>query len=146
MTRSWGKRKGRVGLVRQERVRLEDRQFWEGRKKRIGPLAYRLSVFDTPVGKWECLPIYPDGLPLFYQLVGLQGKPVVMGGWDPSSWDLVRHVFVYDFMKREWRQGRDMPTAQSFFMTGVVDDRWVVVVGGHNDNKNALKTTSSSGW
>ncbi|KAJ8621892.1 hypothetical protein MRB53_030421 [Persea americana] len=68
-----------------------------------------------------------------------------MGGWDPSSWDLVRHVFVYDFMKREWRQGRDMPTAQSFFMTGVVDDRWVVVVGGHNDNKNALKTTSSSG-
>ncbi|RWR77671.1 F-box/kelch-repeat-like protein [Cinnamomum micranthum f. kanehirae] len=114
-------------------------------KKPSGPPAYRLTVFDALVGKWECLPavpIYPDGLPLFCQLVGLQGKLVVMGGWDPSSWDPVRHVFIYDFTRREWRQGRDMPAARSFFAAGAVDDRLVVVAGGHDENKNALKTAS----
>ena len=87
------------------------------------------------------VPKYPDGLPLFCQVASSEGKLVVMGGWDPASYDPVRDVFVYDFTTMTWRQGRAMPEARSFFAAGEISGR-VFVAGGHDESKNAL----SSAW
>lgn len=93
---------------------------------------------------WDPLdpvPDYPLGLPLFCQSASSEGKLVVMGGWDPASYEPVTDVFVYDFRTSEWRRGKDMPSKRSFFAIGAHQGR-VYVAGGHDENKNALKTAS----
>lgn len=112
--------------------------------KPCGLPAYGVSVFDPVTGNWDRIspvPKYPDGLPLFCQLSSSEGKLVVMGGWDPTSYEPVKEVFVYDFTTRCWRKGKDMPEARSFFAAGEIDGR-VYVAGGHDESKNAL----SSAW
>ncbi|GMP87115.1 hypothetical protein CsSME_00039634 [Camellia sinensis var. sinensis] len=113
----------------------------DGRKSAGSP-SYALSVFDPVNGTWdriEPVPKYPDGLPLFCQVASSEGKLVVMGGWDPVSWDPVKDMFVYEFTTRRWTQRKDMPSNRSFFATGAVDGR-VVVAGGHDESKNALNS------
>lgn len=113
----------------------------DGRKP-VGTPAYGIAVFDTVSGAWnrlDSVPKYPDGLPLFCQLSSVEGKLVVMGGWDPVSWDPVKDVFVYDFTKRRWIQGKDMPSKRSFFAAGVIEGR-IFVAGGHDESKNALNS------
>ncbi|KAI9195157.1 hypothetical protein LWI28_012287 [Acer negundo] len=116
----------------------------DGRKPGVGSPSYGLTMFD-PVGRvWDRIdpvPEYPNGLPLFCQLAGCEGKLVVMGGWDPVSYDLVTGVFIFDFAMRQWRRGKDMPAKMSFFAAGSYAGR-VYVAGGHDENKNALRT----GW
>ncbi|XP_052176521.1 F-box/kelch-repeat protein At2g44130-like [Diospyros lotus] len=113
----------------------------DGRKP-LGPLRYGLSLFDPVGATWdriEPIPKYPDGLPLFCQVASSEGKLVVMGGWNPVSWDPVRDVFVYEFTTRRWTQRKDMPSTRSFFAAAAVDGR-VFVAGGHDESKNALNT------
>jgi hypothetical protein len=62
-----------------------------------------------------------------------------MGGWDPASYEPVREVFVYDFTTSRWRTGKEMPSKRSFFAVAADSSR-VYVAGGHDENKNALKT------
>ncbi|KAK1266736.1 F-box/kelch-repeat protein [Acorus gramineus] len=107
--------------------------------------AYGLSVFDPDSYDWDLLPpipTHPDGLPLFCQVAGAEGRLVVLGGWDPVSWEPLRDVWVYDFRLGSWRRGTDMPCARSFFAVGAV--RGVVfVAGGHDASKNAMRTASA---
>ncbi|KAG6787578.1 hypothetical protein POTOM_003619 [Populus tomentosa] len=106
--------------------------------------SFGITVFDSVSQTWQRLdpvPKYPNGLPLFCQLASCEGKLVVMGGWDPVSYEQVSHVFVYDFTTRKWREGKEMPSKRSFFAMGAYSGR-IYVVGGHDENKNALKT----GW
>ncbi|XWS43285.1 hypothetical protein CRYUN_Cryun16bG0089900 [Craigia yunnanensis] len=110
--------------------------------KPVGPPRYGITVFDPVSGIWDRVdpvPKYPDGLPLFCQIISSEGKLVVMGGWDPTSYDPVRDVFVYEFTTQRWRQGKQMPETRSFFAAGELDGR-VIVAGGHDENKNALST------
>ncbi|KAJ4970943.1 hypothetical protein NE237_004042 [Protea cynaroides] len=112
--------------------------------KPTGPPPYGIVLFDPLSRSWErleAIPSYPDGLPLFCRLSSVDGKLVVMGGWDPTSWDPVKDVFVYDFRARQWRKGKDMPSKRSFFAAGAVEGK-VFVAGGHDEGKNAL----SSAW
>ncbi|GLT39449.1 hypothetical protein SLA2020_136380 [Shorea laevis] len=107
-------------------------------------LRYLVTVFDSVSQSWERLdpvPGRPNGLPLFCQLASCEGKLVVMGGWDPVSFERIRDVFVYDFTTQRWRQGKEMPSKRSFFAAGACSGR-VYVAGGHDENKNALRT----GW
>lgn len=116
----------------------------DGGKKPGESPSYRLSVFDRVGAVWDRIdpvPGYPNGLPLFCQLAGCEGKLVVMGGWDPDSYNPVTDVFVYDFGMRRWRKGKDLPAKMSFFGCGSAAGR-VYVAGGHDQNKNALRT----GW
>ncbi|KAK6925793.1 Kelch repeat type 1 [Dillenia turbinata] len=111
-------------------------------EKPVRSPVYGVSVFDQVSGTWErvdSVPKYPDGLPMFCQLASSEGKLVLMGGWNPVSYEPVRDVFVYDFVSRLWRQGKDMPSKRSFFAIGALDGR-VYVAGGHDENKNALKS------
>ncbi|XP_062112285.1 F-box/kelch-repeat protein At2g44130-like [Humulus lupulus] len=110
--------------------------------KQAPPPAYGVSIFDPVSGEWDWVdpvPKYPRGLPLFCQVSSSEGKLVVMGGWDPASYEPVKDVFVYDFTSREWRQGKDMPEARSFFAAGEMDGR-IFVSGGHDESKNAMCT------
>ncbi|KAL8214381.1 hypothetical protein R6Q57_003830 [Mikania cordata] len=103
---------------------------------------YRLSVFDPVAGTWdkiEPVPRYPDGLPLFCQVASSEGKLVVMGGWNPASWEPLRDVFVYEFTTRQWTQRVDMPSIRSFFTARACNGN-VYVAGGHDESKNALKS------
>ncbi|KAF9593321.1 hypothetical protein IFM89_021490 [Coptis chinensis] len=115
----------------------------DGRKQTGSPSpSYGIVVFDPVNDNWVKLnpiPKYPNGLPLFCQVSSVEGKLVVMGGWDPVSWDPVSHVFVYDFMTQRWTQGNDMPSKRSFFAASAFDGR-VYIAGGHDESKNALKS------
>ncbi|KAF7836978.1 F-box/kelch-repeat protein [Senna tora] len=104
--------------------------------------AYAITVFDPISLSWDRIapvPDYPFGLPLFCQPASYEGKLVVMGGWDPVSYEPVTDVFVYDFRRSEWKKGKNMPSKRSFFAIGAHEGR-VYVAGGHDENKNALKT------
>lgn len=106
------------------------------------PTVYGISIFDPISCSWdrlEPIPKYLNGLPLFCQLCSSEGKLIVMGGWDPGSYDPVKDVFIYDFTTQTWSQGKDMPSKRSFFAAGAFDGR-IYVAGGHDENKNALKT------
>lgn len=116
----------------------------ESESKPTGQPRYGISLFDPAAFAWDRVdpvPKYPNGLPMFCQLAGTEGKLVVMGGWDPSTWEPVRDVFVYEFTTRRWTQCPDMPSTRSFFAIGAAEGR-VLVAGGHDESKNAL----SSAW
>ncbi|CAL8998402.1 unnamed protein product [Prunus brigantina] len=113
----------------------------DGPKSNDSP-SYGIAVFDPVSCSWQRVdpvPKYPNGLPLFCQLASCEGKLVAMGGWDPVTYDLVTDVFVYDFTNSQWRKGNDMPSKRSFFAIGSYSGR-VYVAGGHDENKNALKS------
>ncbi|KAK7359249.1 hypothetical protein VNO77_01202 [Canavalia gladiata] len=104
--------------------------------------SYGITVFDPENMTWDrvdMVPDYPFGLPLFCQLASCEGKLVLMGGWDPASYEPLTAVFVYDFRTSEWQRGRDMPEKRSFFAIGSGQGR-IYVAGGHDENKNALST------
>ncbi|OUZ99506.1 F-box domain [Macleaya cordata] len=110
--------------------------------KPAGPPSYGVAMFDSASGTWELIdpvPKYPDGLPLFSQLSSVEGKLIVMGGWDPASWNPITDLFIYDFTTRRWKQGKDMPSKRSFFASAALDGK-IFVAGGHDENKNALKS------
>lgn len=110
--------------------------------KPVSPPSYGITVFDPISGDWDRvdpIPKYPSGLPLFGQIASTEGKLYILGGWDPSSWEPIKDVFVYDFTSRKWSRCADMPTNRSFFAVGAVDGR-IFIAGGHDENKNALKT------
>lgn len=110
--------------------------------KSTAPPAFGLSAFDPASGKWTWIkPIgkYPNGLPLFCRLIGVDGKLVVIGGWDPASYRPVEDVFVYDIAAEKWRQGKEMPATRSFF-SAVECGGEIFVAGGHDEWKNAAST------
>lgn len=110
--------------------------------KPVGQPSYGISLFDPVSGTWDRVaPIskYPNGLPLFCQIASTEGKLIVMGGWDPATWDPIKDVFMYEFTTGKWTQCNDMPCIRSFFAMGAAGGR-VYVAGGHDENKNALNT------
>ncbi|CAI9114083.1 OLC1v1014714C1 [Oldenlandia corymbosa var. corymbosa] len=106
--------------------------------------AYRLAIFEPETGHWTELPPVPgfaDGLPMFCQLVGVGLNLVLMGGLDPVSWEVSNSVFVFSFLTATWKRGADMPGCKrSFFSCASDSDRTVFVAGGHDDEKNALRS------
>ncbi|KAL2464757.1 F-box/kelch-repeat protein [Forsythia ovata] len=110
--------------------------------KPVAQPRYGISVFDPVTLCWdwvEPVPKYPDGLPLFCQVASTEGKLIVMGGWNPASWDPVKDVFVYDFTTRKWVQCADMTSTRSFFAMAAVEGK-VLIAGGHDESKNALNS------
>ncbi|KAK6148891.1 hypothetical protein DH2020_016416 [Rehmannia glutinosa] len=116
----------------------------QGAKKYGATPVYRLTVCEPETGFWGELPPIPgfsDGLPMFCQVVGVGLKLVVMGGWDPVTWEVSSGVFIYDFISATWRRGSDMPGPRRLFFACASDsDRTVFVAGGHDGEKCALKS------
>ncbi|KAI3521633.1 hypothetical protein L1887_11104 [Cichorium endivia] len=107
---------------------------------------YRLVVFQPETGCWSEIPPLPEfsnGLPFFCQIATVGSNLVVMGGYDPESWECLESVFLFDFLSSTWHRGADMPGGpRSFFGCASDGDRTVFVAGGHDLHKNAL----TSAW
>ncbi|KAJ7534225.1 hypothetical protein O6H91_13G084600 [Diphasiastrum complanatum] len=106
------------------------------------PLA--LSSYDLHQRSWTRLCHVPAefsqaGVPLFSQCVCSNGKLILLGGWNPTSYAALRSVYIFDFFSRKWCRGSDMLSTRSFFACSTFDGL-VFVAGGHDDNKHALAT------
>lgn len=111
-------------------------------KSSAGDSVFGVTLLDVATGVWQRLPPVPGlpaGLPTFAQLVAVNRKLVVMGGWWQTTWEPSRFVFVYNFTTQRWSQGMDMPRNRSFFACGELQNR-VIVAGGHDGDKKALKS------
>jgi len=111
-----------------------------------GTPLYGLSVYNATLDTWHRVAI-PERIPLFCECVAIQdaGKMLLIGGWDPETLQPVRDVFVLDFFAgegsgRRFRRGRPMSAARSFFACASVGSTKVYVAGGHDDQKNALRS------
>ncbi|KAL0405047.1 UNVERIFIED_CONTAM: F-box/kelch-repeat protein [Sesamum radiatum] len=104
----------------------------------------QVRVFFIRPGDYELGPASPRSqIPRWFALVlssGEHGREAyTIGGWDPSSWEPVRDVFLYEFTTQRWTQCADMPSIRSFFAVGAVEGK-VLVAGGHDESKNALNS------
>lgn len=121
-----------------------DQRRKSGILKRFVTPVYRVTVLEIGSGKWSELPPIPgfsDGLPLFCQLSAVGSELVVMGGLDPATWEALSSVFVFNIISATWRRGADMPGGRRMLFGCASDgDRTVYVAGGHDEEKNALKS------
>ncbi|XP_062229117.1 F-box/kelch-repeat protein At1g80440-like [Phragmites australis] len=110
--------------------------------------SYRVVLLDPVEGRWVPLPTLPgpkENLPLFCQVAAVDGgqgrkRLVVVGGWDPETWAPMNSVFVYDFLTGAWRRGAPMPGPRRSFFACAAVGRAVYVAGGHDEEKNALRS------
>ncbi|KAK2641637.1 hypothetical protein Ddye_023400 [Dipteronia dyeriana] len=106
------------------------------------PLQYGLTMYNATYQTWQRM-IPNFEIPIFCQCVTLQScgnsKLVLLGGWDPKTLEPVSDVYVLDIIKG-WRKGASMSAARSFFACAVVGGTKVYVAGGHDNQKNALKS------
>ena len=106
--------------------------------------SYGLTLYEPDSGSWSELPPLPGmnrGLPMHCGLVGVGLDLVVIGGYDPETWESSNAVFVYNVVSATWRRGADIPgVRRSFFGCSSDSDRMVLVAGGHDDDKNALRS------
>ncbi|KAI3759666.1 hypothetical protein L6452_07648 [Arctium lappa] len=142
----WNRRKS-AGLTRRIVVMVQstvDPTHKHGLRKYMAAPVYRLTVYEPGTGNWTHLPPIPgfsDGLPLFCQIAPVGYDLVVVGGLNPEKWEASNSVFVYNFVSATWRRGRDMPGCRrSFFGCASDGDRRVFVAGGHDNEKNALRS------
>ncbi|CAI0422620.1 unnamed protein product [Linum tenue] len=120
-------------------------------KYRPGPI-FRLTVFEPATGLWsELLP--PPSLPMFCQVASVGSDLVLLGGLDPETWEPSTLVLVFSFLTGTWRRGTRIPgPTRSFFGCAADPDRRTVfVAGGHDGEKNALRSclaydVSSDEW
>ncbi|GKV10136.1 hypothetical protein SLEP1_g21545 [Rubroshorea leprosula] len=105
---------------------------------------YRLSVLDPCSGNWDELPPVPGlphGLPYFCQIRAVGSELVVMGGLEPGTWEVSRSVHVFNFLSGCWRRGVDIPGVRRLLFGCASDHHRVVyVAGGHDSDKNALRS------
>ncbi|EXC25817.1 F-box/kelch-repeat protein [Morus notabilis] len=132
-------------LVVMAQARAQPGTDFGTRKKDLVAPTYRLSILEPETGDWwELNPAFglSDQLPLFCQLVQVGSDLIVLGGWDPMTWTASNGLFIYNFVSATWRRGADMPgVPRSFFACAASDsDRMVFVAGGHDDQKNALRS------
>lgn len=121
-----------------------DQSRKSGVPKRFATPVYRITVLELGSGEWSELPPipgFPDGLPLFCQLSAVGPELVVIGGLDLTTWEASSSVFVFNIISATWRRGADMPGGRRMLFGCASDgDRTVYVAGGHDEDKNALKS------
>lgn len=122
---------------------IRDHNLMASTKNEQDPPQYGLTIYNITCQTWQRM--IPDfAIPLFCQCVALQssGKLMLLGGWDPKTLEPVSDVYVLDMIKSpsSWRKGASMSVARSFFACAVVGGSKVYVAGGHDNQKNALKS------
>ncbi|GLJ04652.1 hypothetical protein SUGI_0000670 [Cryptomeria japonica] len=107
---------------------------------------YGIAVYDPVQGEWQRVPSIPelgDSVPLFSRCVSVKGKFILIGGWHPSNWQPINSVFIYDVLSGGWTRGADIPTLRCFFGCCVSPDGIIYVAGGHDQDKNALRSVEA---
>ncbi|THU51302.1 hypothetical protein C4D60_Mb06t29590 [Musa balbisiana] len=116
----------------------------EGRKGGAAacrPPVYGLSAYNATLGSWHRV-VTPEQVPLFAQVAAVGREVVLLGGWDRASLEPTAEVRVLDLATGGWRRGAAMKAARSFFACAAVEGR-VYVAGGHDGQKNALRSAES---
>ncbi|OAY52912.1 F-box/kelch-repeat protein At1g80440 [Manihot esculenta] len=130
-------------LVVMAQARVERKEDSKAMKYGVSPI-YRFTVLEPDTGDWCELPPIPwfsDGLLMFCQVVSVGSDIVVLGGLDPATWEVSNSVSIFNFVSATWRRGSSMPgVRRSFFGCASDSDRTVFVVGGHDGDKNALRS------
>ncbi|XP_010277860.1 PREDICTED: F-box/kelch-repeat protein At2g44130-like isoform X1 [Nelumbo nucifera] len=129
---------------------IEDNNKEQEEKRRLRrrhcPPVYGLSVYNLSRNTWRrMMPTRGNcsGIPMFSHCVALpiSGKLVLLGGWDPETLDSVPDVYVCDFVRGGgWRRAAPMSMGRSFFACAAVGPSSVYVAGGHDNQKNALRS------
>ncbi|RID61236.1 hypothetical protein BRARA_E00403 [Brassica rapa] len=111
-----------------------------------GTPRFGLSVYNATMSTWNRVAFPGQQIPLFCECVAVQasGKILLIGGWDPETLQPVKDVYVLELAGegsgRRWRKGASMNEARSFFACATVGSTKVYVAGGHDDQKNALRS------
>ncbi|KAJ4835424.1 hypothetical protein Tsubulata_025733 [Turnera subulata] len=130
-------------IIVMAQARINPDQSSNTLKQSCSPV-YRFTVLEPETGDWSELPPVPEftnGLPMFCQVACVGSDLVVLGGLDPVTWEVSNSVHVFSFLSATWRRGKDMPgVRRSFFGCASDLDRTVYVVGGHDGDKNALRS------
>ncbi|KAM7280902.1 hypothetical protein ACFE04_008036 [Oxalis oulophora] len=110
----------------------------------------QVSVFNGTDHSWHTLTLtdVTITIPLFSHCVTLTSlnKVMLLGGWDPISFDPVPYPYIIDLVTGHCKRGASMLTPRSFFACGsssVVGGNstsFIYVAGGHDASKNALKS------
>ncbi|XP_018811782.2 F-box/kelch-repeat protein SKIP20-like [Juglans regia] len=110
-------------------------------------IQYGLSIYNATHQTWHRMMMRPGGghvrIPMFCQCVALPapGKLLLLGGWDPDTLEPVPDVYVLDLIGGvRWGRAAPMSVARSFFACGVVGQSMVYVAGGHDNQKNAMRS------
>nr|XP_018472775.1 PREDICTED: F-box/kelch-repeat protein At2g44130-like [Raphanus sativus] len=112
-------------------------------KKRVSCTPrFGLSVYNATMDKWNRVAFPQLQIPLFCECVVVQdaGKILLIGGWDPETLQPVKDVYVLEGSGRRWRRGAPMKESRSFFACASVGSAQVYVAGGHDEQKNALRS------
>ncbi|CAK7325028.1 unnamed protein product [Dovyalis caffra] len=112
------------------------------------PPQYALSIYNATHNLWQrTRPTEGSGIPMFCQCLALpsSGKLLLLGGWDPTTLEPVPHVYILDLIGTtgaacKWRRGASMSVPRSFFACAVIGPSTVCVAGGHDSQKNALRS------
>ncbi|CAL0324981.1 unnamed protein product [Lupinus luteus] len=114
-----------IRVCHQWQCLFESDKFYNHRKKtgQTRKLACLVQAHDQPKQEGERKPsdsVSPSyNIIVFDPVASSKGKLVLIGGWDPVSYEPMMAVFVYDFCFGRWRKGRDMPEKRSFFAIGL---------------------------
>ncbi|KAK9288019.1 hypothetical protein L1049_016464 [Liquidambar formosana] len=110
------------------------------------PPLYGLSIYNASRHTWHrMMPncgFGSSGIPMFCHCVALPscGKLLLLGGWDPTSLEALPDVYVLDFIGGGFRRAASMSVGRSFFACAAVGPSTVYVGGGHDNQKNALRS------
>ncbi|WCJ32499.1 Galactose oxidase/kelch repeat superfamily protein [Euphorbia peplus] len=106
------------------------------------PPQFAVSLYNATDDTWlRTSP--PAGIPMFCQCLALpvSGKVILLGGWDPATLEPVPDVHILDLTGGpRWRRGASMSVSRSFFACAVIGPSTIYVAGGHDGQKNALKS------
>ncbi|CAF1804343.1 hypothetical protein Bca4012_028747 [Brassica carinata] len=126
---------------------LGDKEVEDDESPRVsGTPRFGLSVYNATMSTWNRVAFPDQQIPLFCECVAVQaaGKILLIGGWDLETLQPVKDVYVIELAGegsgRRWRKGASMNEARSFFACATVGSTKVYVAGGHDDQKNALRS------
>ncbi|KAH7573409.1 hypothetical protein JRO89_XS03G0143700 [Xanthoceras sorbifolium] len=133
----------RALITSNKKEEADDQNQTQQEQTHHSPPQYGLTIYNATYHTWQRM--NPNfAIPMFCQCVALQssGKLLLLGGWDPKTLEPVSDVYVLDIIKgsSSWSKGASMSVARSFFACAVVGGSKVYVAGGHDNQKNGLKS------
>ncbi|KAM0824156.1 hypothetical protein ACQ4PT_070366 [Festuca glaucescens] len=89
-------------------------------------------MYTVSTGEWQRERAAPP-VPMFAQCADVRTRLVVMGGWDPETFEPVQDVHVLAAATGVWRRGTPMRSARSFFVCAEVAGKICMWQRGRED-------------
>jgi N-acetylneuraminic acid mutarotase len=86
-----------------------------------GQPANIVEVYNTKNNTWSSAAPLPHPLHHTAAATSLNGKLYVVGGFLDSQWTPSNRLFIYDPLKNQWHEGKQMPTARGALTANFVN-------------------------